>query len=364
MSRYERPNIARMEGYVWGEQPSDARTIKLNTNENPYPASPKVQDAIGTLDVAALRRYPEPTARPLRQQLAGLHGLTEDEVVVTNGGDEALRLALTTFLEPKAVFGMAEPSYSLYPVLADIHDSPVVRVPLNDDWSLPEDFAGTLNGAGAQLTCVVNPHAPSGRLLDVETLSALATDLDGVLLIDEAYADFIDPAAGYASAGLIARHENVLILRTFSKGYSLAGLRLGYLLGPAALIQPIIWKTRDSYNIDHVSQTIGAAAIADQDYARGTWQKVRDERARVSAVLRQFGLPCPPSDANFVLADFSSSALDARATYESLKQSGVLVRYFDTPRLRDRLRISIGTKAENDRLLELLSDMASATDRA
>lgn len=356
MSKYERPNIRAMHGYTWGEQPQDTQTIKLNTNENPYPVSARVQAALAAIDVASLRTYPQPTADRLRDAIAERHGLHREQIVVTNGGDEALRLAITTFVEPKAAFGMASPSYSLYPVLANIHDARVVEVPLGDDWTLPEDLAASLNAAGAQLTCLVNPHAPSGQLNDVETLSRIASELDGLLLIDEAYVDFVDPARAYDSTQLLATHDNVLILRTFSKGYSLAGLRLGYLLGSTALIAPIIGKTRDSYNIDHISQTIGLAAFEDLQHAEASWQRVRESRAQLSLALGQLGLTSPPSEANFILVTVPAGAkLDAASLYAGLKAQGILVRYFEAARLDDKLRISVGTPAENERLIAALT---------
>ncbi len=354
-----RPGIRAISGYTtWGEQPDDIETIKLNTNENPYPASPKVDEALAGIRATDMRRYPQPTADPLRDAIAAEHGLVRDNVVVTNGGDEALRLAITTYIEPGASFGMAEPRYSLYPVLAAIHAASVARVALRDDWQLPIDFADQLNQQGVQLTCVVNPHAPSGTLLDAQQLSQLANQIDGVLLIDEAYADFIDPDQHYQSAQLLADHDNLLILRTFSKGYSLAGLRLGYLLGSDTLIAPIISKTRDSYNIDYISQTLGLAAFTDQAYARNTWQAVRKAREHMSQALGQLGLTSPPSQSNFLLARVPESApLNAEQLYQALKQADILVRFFDTPDLKDRLRITIGTPEENSRLLDVLTDL-------
>ncbi len=360
MTRYERPNIAAMSGYSWGEQPQDADTIKLNTNENPYPPSPAVQAALDNLSASALRRYPQPTADPLRDAIASHHGLERHNVVVTNGGDEALRLAITTFVEPAATFAMADPSYSLYAVLADVHDARVLAVPL-DGWNLPEDFAERCNDAGAQLICLVNPHAPSGSLLPAAAIDALAQALDGVLLVDEAYADFVDPAHGYDSSALVRAHDNVLVLRTFSKGYSLAGLRLGYLLGPAALIEPVITKTRDSYNIDHVSQQLGLAAISDQPYARETWRRVREDREALKRQLHQLGLPAPASETNFLLVTVPpEAALSAAELYAALKAEGVLVRYFSSPPLDDRLRISVGTPEENARLTDALTRMLTS----
>lgn len=358
MSRYERPNIRAMHGYTWGEQPEDDRTIKLNTNENPYPVSPAVQAALRSIDVATLRTYPQPTADRLRDAIAEHHTVSRNNVIVTNGGDEALRLAMTTFVEPGSSFGMAEPSYSLYPVLAAIHDAGVIEVPLQHDWSMPENFAGRLNESAAQLACVVNPHAPSGSLYDVDTLRRIAFELDGVLLIDEAYADFIDEGNPYDSAPLINEFDNVLILRTFSKGYSLAGLRLGYLLGSDALIDPVLSKTRDSYNIDHISQVLGLAALEDKVYARETWTKVRSERSRLSNDLAQMGLTSPPSQSNFILARIPPDAgVSAEQVYERLKTSGILVRYFAAPRLADRLRITVGTPQQNDALTKALQEI-------
>jgi histidinol-phosphate aminotransferase len=358
MSRYERDNIAAMTGYSWGEQPDDKRTIKLNTNENPYPPSPEVDKALRALDAASLRIYPQPTADKLRDAIAQHHGLKRDNVVVTHAGDEALRLAITTFVNPGKSFGMANPSYSLYPVLADIHDAKVISLDLNSDWSWPDNFAGQLNDANVELTCIVNPHAPSGTLYTEQALADLASNLDGVLLIDEAYADFVDPQLSYNSSTLLAQFENVLILRTFSKGYSLAGLRLGYLLGSEQLIDPIINKTRDSYNIDHIAQTLGLAALQDSDYANDAWQKVRNARQRLQQHLDQLGLTSPPSQTNFLLVEVPPSATkSANEIYLSLKEAGILVRFFDTPGLNNKLRITVGTPKQNQQLVEALTPL-------
>ncbi len=353
---YERDIIRRMAGYVPGEQPSNADVIKLNTNENPWPPSPRVMQALTTISAEALRRYPSPGATAVMEEAATLHGVDHDQLVATNGGDELLRLAITTFVPPGQPIGIAEPSYSLYPVLAAIHDSPVHRVALDSDWSPPADFAAAMNDAGVPLTLLVNPHAPSGHLLDADTISALAGDLQGVLLVDEAYVDFADP--DHDVTALVHRHDNLMILRTLSKGYSLAGLRLGYGIGPAGLIQPIATKTRDSYSVDAVADHLGAAALADQSSARASWRAVRDERDRLTQALRDAGFTVPDSQANFCLASVpEGAAASAAQLYAALKDQGILVRHFDTPRLRDDLRISIGTPAQNDALLAALLPM-------
>lgn len=352
---HERDNIRRMAGYTWGEQPDDARTIKLNTNENPYPPAPGVQTALRGIDAAVLRTYPQPTADRLRDRLAALHGVDRGQLIVTHGGDEALRLAMTTFVDPGAAFGMADPSYSLYPVLAEIQDARIVRIPLDDAWQLPADFAAQLNAAQVRLACIVNPHAPSGVLLDREVIARLAEGFHGVLLVDEAYVDFVDPARGHDLVPLVHRFDNLLLLRTFSKGYSLAGLRLGYLVGAAPLIEPFVTKTRDSYNIDAISQVLGEAAVIERAYAAETWRRVREDRARLRAGLEQLGFAAPDSETNFLLARVPpGSLLGAAELYAALKSRGILVRHFPVPRLADALRITVGTTEQNQRLLDTL----------
>lgn len=352
---YERDNIRLMHGYVWGEQPTDVNACKLNTNENPYPPSPEVHRALATFDAARLRTYPPPTADALRAALADRHSLALDNVVLTNGGDEALRMAITTFVEPGSPLGTAEPSYSLYAVLAQIHDAPLAAAELTAEWVPPADFARRLNTAGAQLTCLTNPHAPSGTLLGADQIRELAGRLKGVLLLDEAYVDFVDPELGYDAVTLLESCDNLLILRSFSKGYSLAGLRLGYLLGQPRLIEPLIAKTRDSYNVNEFGQQLGLAAFLDRTYAERAWAAVRGDRQRLAESLKNRGLDVPPSQANFLLAQVAPDAgLSAREIYLALKDQGILVRYFDTPRLKDKLRITVGTPEQNARLVAAL----------
>ena len=352
---YERANIQRMQGYTAGEQPRGRDVIKLNTNENPYPATEAVARALADIRVEQLRRYPPPLANEFRAEAAALHGVGEEQIIAVNGGDELLRLAVTTFVGPGEPLGVAEPSYSLYPVLADINDSPVIRVPLDDAWQLPDDFAARMNSAGVKLCFVVNPHAPSGTLLPVSQLDGLAQSLDGVLLIDEAYVDFVDPVHEYDAVALTKRYDNVLILRTLSKGYSLAGLRFAYGIGSPALLEPMLYKTRDSYNTDFIAQKLATAALQDHAEAARGWAAVREERARVARELVSLGFACESSQSNFLLVQPPVS-LPARELYERLRSVGILVRHFDQDRLRDRLRITIGTAEENAQLLERIRE--------
>ncbi|HDZ08146.1 histidinol-phosphate transaminase [Pseudohongiella sp.] len=359
---YERANIRDMAGYTWGEQPAQKQVIKLNTNENPYPATASVADALKQLRVEELRRYPQPFADGFRDVAAAAHGVARDNIMATNGGDELLRLAITTFVDAGQTLGMAEPSYSLYPVLAAVQGCRVSRVNLNDDWSLPQDFAAQLNAVDAKLAFVVNPHAPTGQLLPVSRLREIAAEFKGVLVIDEAYVDFIEPAQNYNAVPLIHEFDNVMFLRTMSKGFSLAGLRFAYGIGSASLLAPMLYKTRDSYNTDALSQHLATAALAARDEAAVNWQKVRDERARLGTALTGLGFAVLPSESNFLLitvplgSDSMPGAGEklAQQLYQGLKDDGILIRYFDQPRLRDKLRITVGTAHENTQLLQQL----------
>lgn len=349
----ERRNIASMLGYTPGEQPDLGSTIKLNTNENPYPPSPQVAAALAGIDTAALRRYPPPLATPFRAAAARYHGITPENIVPTNGGDELLRLALTTFVDSGECIVTTQPSYSLYPVLADVQASKLVEIPLTDDWSMPGNFLQQAVAAKAKMIILVNPHAPTGRLLPVDYLARLASEFKGLLLVDEAYVDFIDPERDYDSVALIRDHDNVLILRTLSKGYSLAGLRFGYGIGAASLISPMLYKTRDSYNTDFIAQRLATAAIESVDYARETWRQVREQRQRLQDGLNALGLRTEASQSNFLLATIPD-AIGAESLYQKLKARHILVRYFDQARLRDRLRITVGSAEENEALLTAL----------
>jgi histidinol-phosphate aminotransferase len=355
---FERDNIRKMDGYAAGEQPEDEQTIKLNTNENPYPPSPKVDQTIKHLAGADLRRYPPPTALAFRSLAASIHNVGTENIIATRGGDELLRLLLTTFADPSDVITMSEPTYSLYKVLAQIQDCQILSIPLIDGRVLPADFADQANAAKAKLTFVVNPHAPSGHLTSAEKIRELASSLNSILLVDEAYVDFVDPQLGYNCIDMINEFDNLIFLRTLSKGYSLAGLRFGYGIGHASLIQPMMDKTRDSYNLDNFSQQIAHAALSDQAHARETWQKVRQERSRLSGLLSQLGLVSEPTETNFLLCQVQQWCdISAENIYLALKQNKVLVRYFSEPGLTDKIRITIGTAEENDQLIRTLREV-------
>jgi len=249
-----------------------------------------------------------------------------------------------TFLGSGDVLAYPDPTYSLYPVLAASAENRVVTVPWEPDWRLPVD---ALLATGARAIFFANPNAPTGTLVAAARVRALATAFDGLLLVDEAYADFADENC----LDLVRELPNVMICRTFSKGYSLAGLRFGYGIAAPALVAEMN-KVKDSYNCDAISIVAATAALEDQEYARSTWQAVRAERARLAAALGERGWQVIPSQTNFLFATCPDGR--AAAVYRELKRRGILVRHFDKPGLDDKLRITIGTAAQNDALLEAL----------
>jgi histidinol-phosphate aminotransferase len=340
---FVRPTVRAMAGYTPGEQPAPGeRVVKLNTNENPYPPSPRVMQAIRELEAEMLRRYPNPTADAFRDAAARLWKLPSRNMILAgNGSDDILTIATRTFIPPGGVLAYPTPTYSLYPVLARLEDAKVAAVPWDKDYDLPID---ALVETKAHAIYLANPNAPTGTFVSPMKVAALAKAFSGVVLVDEAYADF----AGDNCVALVKQHENVIVSRTLSKAYSLAGLRFGYAIAQEEVIAEML-KVKDSYNTDALSIAAATAAIEDQEYAQGTWEKVKTERERVSSELRQLGWEVLPSEANFVLA----APPDGRGkdAYLSLKRQGILVRYFDQPGLNDKIRITIGTSQENNALL-------------
>jgi histidinol-phosphate aminotransferase len=334
-----------MTGYVPGEQPRPGESIiKLNTNENPFPPSPRVMEAIRGLEPDQLRRYPNPTADGFRETAAQVHGLTTDMVLAGNGSDEILAIALRTFVGPGEVVAWPDPTYSLYPVLAEIGESRAVAVPWEPGWRLP---IRALSAAAARAIFFANPNAPSGTLVPPATVRELARQTEGVVLVDEAYVDFADADC----LALLGDCPNVIVSRTLSKGYALAGLRFGYALAAPALVAQMM-KVKDSYNCDALATAAARAALLDRAHARAGWEAVRAERARLTTELTRRGWSVIPSQANFLLAEVPGG--DAGALYRALKDRRILVRFFDKPGLTHMLRITVGRRDENDALLAAL----------
>lgn len=343
MSRYFLPHIARMAGYVPGEQPRDGGFVKLNTNENPYPPSPLALEAVRRALNDRLRLYPDPMGTVFREAAARLHGVEPDMILVGNGSDDLLTIITRAFAGPGDPVLCPTPSYILYRTLVELQDARAVAVEYTPDWNLdPEAF----ERSGARLAFIANPNSPSGTTLSPDEVSALADRFDGPLVVDEAYADF----AATHCAGLVARHPNVIVTRSFSKGYSLAGLRLGYLIARPDVVAGLI-KVKDSYNCDTVSLAAGTAALEDQAYLAQTRGHILATRQRLTDAVRALGYQVPESQANFVWCTGGPPAADV---YQRLKEQKILVRLMRYPGHPDGIRITVGTDAEIDQLLVAL----------
>ena len=343
-----------MAGYTPGEQPKPGeRVVKLNTNENPFPPSPRVIDAIRGITPDALRRYPSSLADEFRAVAARVHGVSPECILAGNGSDDILQIALRSYCGPGDVLVCPDPTYSLYPVLAQLADVRLVPVPWEPGWRLP---AEALLSARARAVFFANPNSPSGTSVAIADIEALSTRTEALVLVDEAYADFADDNC----LSLLGRRPNVLITRTFSKGYGLAGLRFGYAIGDPGVIAQMA-KVKDSYNCDAIAIAAACAALDDVEYARANWRAIRAERERLSVELERRRFAVIPSQANFLLAT-TPDAAHAGWLYAALKVRGVLVRFFDKPALDNKLRISVGAPEENDTLLAAL-DAALAPEQ-
>ncbi len=346
---YFRDNIERMSGYTPGEQPKDGVYIKLNTNENPYPPSPKVLNAIKEAVNENLRLYPDPIATAARMKVAEILGTKTERVMAGNGSDDLLSIIIRSFAGAGDKVVFPYPSYMLYKTLAELQDGNACAIDFTEDYSLPPDFIVQ----GAKVTFIANPNSPSGTMISSREISRIASRIDGVLVVDEAYADFADDNC----LSLVEQHSNVLILRTLSKSYSLAGIRLGFCIAQESLIQGLM-KVKDSYNVDRLSITAVVAALDDQKSMKLHVEKIKETRDYLTKSLQDLGFFVYPSQTNFVLAR-CMKGVSAHTLYQTLKSRKILVRYFNLRRLDDCLRITIGTREEIDILLKRLKELVS-----
>lgn len=337
-----RKNVQEMSGYTPGEQPRRKGLVKLNTNENPYPPSPHVAAALSSLDPNELRLYPDPVSLDVRQSIARLHGVRTEQVFAGNGSDEILALCTRAFVEDDGAIGYFDPSYSLYPVLAAIRNVPGCACSLNEEYAWPEQ-----DPPPCPLFFLTNPNAPTSLVFPKQRVAGFCRDFRGVVLIDEAYVDF----APFDCMDLARDLPNVLVMRTLSKSYSLAGIRFGYAVGNAGLIGALL-KIKDSYNVDRITQVVARAAIEDQAHMQGNVARIKATRQRLTRELSALGFDVSESATNFLWA--RPVHMDARAVFERLKDEGVLVRYFPGERTGRHIRITVGTDPEADRLLAVL----------
>jgi histidinol-phosphate aminotransferase len=347
MSRFRRAALGADFGYAPGEQPADADGwLKLNSNESPLPPSPRVAPAVAAA-AASLARYPDPLAEPLRSALARHHAVSTEQVFVANGADQVLDCLYRAFASPDDPVVRTDPGYSLLPVLARLFSVRDVRVVLDPDGSLPTGFAAT----PAVLRVIVNPNSPTGHWIEPRDLEEHLDGAGGVVAIDEAYCDF----APRSCVGLLESHPNWLIVRTLSKSHAIAGLRVGYALGAADLIDDLN-AVRDSYPVDRCAIAGAVAALDDEAHHLEIVDTVVRERARLTNTLTDLGWSVTPSAANFIFA-LPPSWTTAAAVSEQLRSARILVRHFDIPGLDDRLRITIGDRPAVDRVLAAVSSM-------
>lgn len=343
-----RRNIRLMAGYTPGEQMAAPDLVKLNTNENPYPPSPRVLKALRALDPARLRLYPDPVCSGIRNILAARHGVEPGQVFVGNGSDEVLRLITLAFVENSGSLGMFTPSYSLYDVLADSIGVPMKKIPLGPGfgWRTPPP------AFRCSVFFITTPNNPTGVMYPPKAVKAFCRRFKGLVVIDEAYVDF----AGWDFMELARTLPNVLVLRTLSKSYSLAGIRLGYAVGPTDLIGALL-KLKDSYNVNRLTQLAAEAGLSDEGYMIRQAARIRASRARLARNLERLGFQVTPSEANFLWV--KPTRVGAKALFEALRARRILIRYNPKDWHPDYVRITVGTEAEIAKLLVAIREIQS-----
>jgi len=348
MTSFVRPEIAVMGGYVPGEQPRTGEAVKLNTNENPYRASDKVYAAIRQAAETGLSRYPDPAATSVREAVAQKFQIDPRSVLCGNGSDDLLTILTRTFVGSGELLRLPYPTYILYRALAEIQGAVSEIVPFRADWSLPDEFFADSSTQKLRLVFLPNPNSPSGTVIPKERILEIAEKLPCPLVVDEAYAEFADDHC----IDMVALCEKLIVCRTLSKAYSLAGLRFGYLVAAPSLVEQMM-KVKDSYNCDTLSIAAAAAAIADEDWQRENRQKIIAAKNRLMMRMRELGFNVSESQANFIWN--TRTDMPVKPIYEHLKQKGILVRYMDYPGWGDGLRISVGTDEQTDRCIHLIA---------
>ncbi len=336
-----RANVRRMRGYVPGEQPDSAEILKLNTNENPYPPSPRVARVLAEFPVHALRLYPDPLATAARQAIAEQFGVEPDWVLCGNGSDDLLTIVTRAFVDQGGTIISFQPGYLLYETLADIQGARFRAVPFTEEWGIPPEPALY---DGADLLFLANPNSPSGTVVSREVIAELAAKVSCPLVVDEAYADFAETSC----ADLVREYENLIVVRTLSKSYSLAGIRFGYLIAQPPVVHGLI-RVKDSYNCDALSIAVAEAAVRDPKHMQENVRRIQRTRRRVRDALAALGFPSPDSRANFLWC--TSGPVDPRTLHAGLRAQGILVRLLDYKSYGVGVRITIGTDEQMDRFL-------------
>ena len=345
---YFRKKITAMTGYIPGEQPQGSKLIKLNTNENPYTGSAKVRAAIGHAIQAGLQKYPDPSATAFRQRAGEQLGVDPSWILCGNGSDDILTIITRALVDPGDTVRYPNPSYVLYKTLAEIQGAECDVVNFEPDWTLGDAF--TAPHDRLKLAYLANPNSPSGTVLPPEEVAKIADALPCPLLVDEAYADFAETNC----LELVAQNKKVMVSRTLSKSYALAGLRFGFLIAQPQLLEQFA-KVKDSYNCDALAIAGATAAIDDRHWFKEARTAILATRQRLTEELTKLGFVCTPSQANFVWCRHPDHA--AETLYQQLKANGVLVRYMNYPNWDDGLRVTVGTDEQIDAFLAILSGL-------
>lgn len=342
-------NVRKVVPYVPGEQPKERNMIKLNTNENPYPPSPKVEAALRQMDIDCMRLYPDPTAHVLVKAIADFYGLKEEQVFVGVGSDDVLAMIYMTFFNSEKPILFPDITYSFYDVWADMLRVPYHKIPLDENFAICKEDYFCENGG----IIFPNPNAPTGIELSQDCIEEIVKEnQDVIVVVDEAYVDF----GAKSALPFIEKYDNLLVVQTFSKSRGMAGMRIGYAMGNPALIKYLndVKYSFNSYTMDQTTLTLGAAAVADKEYFEECLHKVIETREWTKKELSQLGFSFGDSKANFIFATHES--VPAKEIFLALRKANIFVRYFDKPRIDNYLRISIGTQKEMEALVAFLKE--------
>jgi len=347
---YFRPAVDAMAGYTPGKQIRGRKIIKLNTNENPYDASPEVQKVLQNINLDDLRRYPQPMGDDVRDTIAGLFGYERDNVILGNGSDDILTIAIRSFSGDGKSIAVVDPTYSLYKVLAEIQGAEIKKIPLQEEFALPQNLAE--KAKGANLLLLPRPNAPTGNVFPMAEMRDLCENFDGIVLIDEAYADFADDNC----IDFAKEYDNVIVSRTLSKSYALAGVRFGFGIASKEVINGML-KVKDSYNVNFLTQKVADAALKDQDYFNDITAKVIETREWLVEKLSAIGFEVLPSQTNFLFTAPPDN--DGEAYFNYLNDNDLLTRYFPGKTTGRYVRVSIGTREEMEVLLKATEEFVT-----
>ncbi len=364
MKQFVRPEIAAMAGYIPGEQPQDGEYIKLNTNENPYPASDAIRAAVDAVLSRGLQKYPDAVAWNFRRQAGEVLGVPPEWILCGNGSDDILTILTRTFVGPNDLLRLPTPSYILYRSLAELQGAVAEEIPFTSNWRLPAAFYASRTAAPhaerpVKLAFLPNPNSPTGTRIPTSEMAELVERMPCPLVIDEAYADFVENSEDENATNcieLVKRSEKAIVSRTLSKSYALAGLRFGFCVAQPSVIEQLM-KVKDSYNCDALSIAIATAAVGDQAWLVENRRKILATRQRLTDGMRQLGFHVIDSQANFTWNTHPTAS--AKFLYEQLKSRKILVRYMKYAGFGEGLRISVGTDAQIERLLDEISKLVS-----